>query len=105
MEQMKEPVKEERENVLAIACRIMAGVSPAAASSQSQQHPFPTPSPFSFSVASTRLSSRPSLHNSYLFLRSLALLFSFISALSLAAPSAKKKGQGSPSFTQNPELM
>ncbi|XVF10651.1 hypothetical protein REPUB_Repub07fG0200800 [Reevesia pubescens] len=101
MEQVKEPAKEEREHVLAIACRIMAGVSPMAANSETQQ-PFPTPSPFSFSGTSTRWSSRPSTN---LWLRFLVLLFSFISALTLAAPSTKKKDQRSPSFAEYPELI
>ncbi|CAK9170459.1 unnamed protein product [Ilex paraguariensis] len=61
----------------------MSAYSPA-------QPSLPTPSPFSFSVASTRWSSRPSIHLSNLLLRSLTLLFSFVSALSLAAPSPNK---------------
>ncbi|XP_021300620.1 LOW QUALITY PROTEIN: CASP-like protein 4A4 [Herrania umbratica] len=105
MEQVKEPGKEDREHVLAMACRIMAGVSPVAAADSQTQHPFPTPSPFSFSGTSSRWSSRPPIDHSTLFLRFLLLLFSFISALSLAAPSTKKKGQRPPSFTQYPELI
>ncbi|XP_022759866.1 CASP-like protein 4A4 [Durio zibethinus] len=105
MEKVKEPVKEEREHVLAIACGIMSGVSPGAANSQTQRQQFPTPSPFSFSVTSTSWSARPSIHHSNLFLRFLVLLFSFISALTLVAPSTKKKDQQSPSFTQYPELI
>ncbi|XP_017973126.1 PREDICTED: CASP-like protein 4A4 isoform X2 [Theobroma cacao] len=105
MDQVNEPVKEGREHVLAIACRIMAGVSPVAAANSQTQHPFPTPSPFSFSVTSSRWSSRPSIDHTTLFLRFLLLLFSFISALSLAAPSTKKKDQRSPSFTEYPELI
>ncbi|KAK2664637.1 hypothetical protein Ddye_003211 [Dipteronia dyeriana] len=75
----------------------MAGVSPAAASNLAQQ----TPSPFSFSVASTRWSSRPSIHLSNVFLRFLALVFSFVSALSLAAVSPNKETQ----FTDYPEFI
>ncbi|KAK6274777.1 hypothetical protein POUND7_004486 [Theobroma cacao] len=105
MDQVNEPVKEGREHVLAIACRIMAGVSPVAAANSQTQHPFPTPSPFSFSATSSRWSSRPSIDHTTLFLRFLLLLFSFISALSLAAPSTKKKDQRSPSFTEYPELI
>ncbi|XVF13181.1 hypothetical protein REPUB_Repub08aG0186000 [Reevesia pubescens] len=82
----------------------MAGVSPVTTNSQTQQ-PFPTPSPFSFSGTSTRWTSRPSIHHSNLFLRFLVLLFSFISALTLASPSTKKKHQRSPSFTEYPELI
>ncbi|XWS48954.1 hypothetical protein CRYUN_Cryun13aG0121700 [Craigia yunnanensis] len=105
MEQVKEPVKVEREHVLAFACRTTAGVSPVAAANSQTQHPFPTPSPFSFSGTSTRWSSRPSIDHSILFLRFLVLLFSFISALTLSAPSTKKKDQRSPSFTEYPELI
>ncbi|XVE57841.1 hypothetical protein DITRI_Ditri04bG0122600 [Diplodiscus trichospermus] len=110
MEQVKEPVKEQREHVLAIACRVMAGVSPVVAAnsqsqSQQQQQQFPTPSPFSFSGTSTRWSSRPLIQHSHLFLRFLVLIFSFISALTLAAPSGKKKDQRSHSFTGQPELI
>lgn len=109
MEQVKEPVKEDREeqHVVAIACRIMAGVSPIAATSVNSQSqpPFPTPSPFSFSGTSTRWSSRPSVHHSNLGLRFLVLIFSFISALTLAAPSTNKKHQPSLTFTEYPELI
>ncbi|KAK1586389.1 hypothetical protein Q3G72_002104 [Acer saccharum] len=75
----------------------MAGVSPVAASYLPQQ----TPSPFSFSVASTSWSSRPSIHLSNIFLRFLALVFSFVSALSLATVSPNKKTK----FTDYPEFM
>ncbi|KAJ0105991.1 hypothetical protein Patl1_18710 [Pistacia atlantica] len=92
----------EDSDVLAIACRPMANVSPVTASSLAHQ-PFPTPSPFSFSVASTGWSSRPSIHYTNLGLRFSVLLFSFVSAISLAIPS-KKKNQPS-SFTAYPELM
>ncbi|KAH1075103.1 hypothetical protein J1N35_027431 [Gossypium stocksii] len=107
MEQVDEPVKDEREqHVLAIGFRIMPGVSPVASISQSQHQPFPTPSPFSFSVASTRWSSRPSIHrHSNLFLRFSVLLFSFISALTLVTPSTNNKHHPSPSFTDYPELI
>ncbi|KAK8478744.1 hypothetical protein V6N11_066278 [Hibiscus sabdariffa] len=108
MEQVEEPVKHEREYVLAIGCRITPSGSPVAFNSltQLQQQPFPTPSPFSFSVASTRWSSRSSVHHSNLLLRFLVLIFSFISALTLATPaSTKKKHQPSPSFTEYPELI
>ncbi|GLU05769.1 hypothetical protein SLE2022_228500 [Rubroshorea leprosula] len=103
MEQVKESAKEERDVIL-IACRAMAGVSPVAVGSQAQ-HPFPTPSPFSFSVASTRSRWRPSIHLSILCLSFLGLLFSFVSALSLAAASPGKKGKNSSSFTKYPELL
>ncbi|PKI65319.1 hypothetical protein CRG98_014283 [Punica granatum] len=77
----------------------MAGVSPGSFAQQ-----LPTPSPFSFSVASTRWSSRPPIHLSGLYLRFLALVLSFVSALSLANPP-KSKGQGGSSFDKCPELM
>ncbi|XP_039046637.1 CASP-like protein 4A4 isoform X2 [Hibiscus syriacus] len=107
MEKIEEAVKDEREFVLAIARRITPADSPVAFNSQiQQQQPFPTPSPFSFSVASTGWSSRSSIHHhSTLLLRFSVLLFSFISALILAAPSTKKKHQPSPSFTDYPELI
>ncbi|KAK8584283.1 hypothetical protein V6N12_068528 [Hibiscus sabdariffa] len=106
MEQVKEPMKEEREHALAIACRrIMAGISPVSLTNSQTQHPFPTPSPFSFSGSSTRQSYRPSLHHSNLFLRFLVLLFSFISALALATSSTKNNRQRSPTFTEYPELI
>ncbi|MBA0657104.1 hypothetical protein Goklo_009412 [Gossypium klotzschianum] len=107
MEQVDEPVKDEREqHVLAIGFRIMPGVSPVASISQSQHQSFPTPSPFSFSVASTRWSSRPLIHRHfYLFLRFSVLLFSFISALTLVTPSTNNKHHPSPSFTDYSELI
>ncbi|KAH7549464.1 hypothetical protein ACOSP7_025730 [Xanthoceras sorbifolium] len=82
-------------------CGAMAGVSPLAASSLAQQ----TPSPFSFSVASTRWSFRPPIHLANIFLRFFALVFSFVSALSLADLSPNKKSQPSISFTDYPEFM
>ncbi|KDP25482.1 hypothetical protein JCGZ_20638 [Jatropha curcas] len=86
---------------LVFAGRTMVGVSESPLSVNSlSQRPFPTPSPFSFSIASTRWSSRPSIHLSGLVLRFLALLFSFVSALSLAFPPSKKNGQ----FADYPEL-
>ncbi|XP_039036388.1 CASP-like protein 4A4, partial [Hibiscus syriacus] len=99
--------KKKREYVLAIARRITPADSPVTFNSQAQQRqPFPTPSPFSFSVASTGWSSRSSInHHSTLLLRFSVLLFSFISALILAAPSTKKKHQPSLSFTDYPELI
>ncbi|CAI9093975.1 OLC1v1029600C1 [Oldenlandia corymbosa var. corymbosa] len=74
--------------------RDMAFVSPV--SSRSPLHPpLPTPSPFTtYSVASTGWSARPPpIHVYNIVLRSLALLLSFVSALSLSIPSSK-----SPSF-------
>ncbi|GMI76316.1 CASP-like protein 4A4 [Hibiscus trionum] len=105
MDQVKESMKEEKEHALAIACRIMAGISPLSVTNSQTQHPFPTPSPFSFSGSSTRRSYRPSLHHSNLFIRFLVLLFSFISALALATPSKKNNRQQSRSFTEYPELI
>ncbi|KAB5573559.1 hypothetical protein DKX38_000753 [Salix brachista] len=97
-------MKQEGE-MFVVSCRPpMAGVSLVSASSQSQP-PFPTPSPFSFSVASTRLSTRPPIYHSNLILRFLALVFSFISALSLAASSSKKNSPRSSSFADHSELL
>ncbi|XP_057994800.1 CASP-like protein 4A4 [Hevea brasiliensis] len=93
-------MKQEGE-VLVVACRPVAGVSPVSANSIAQR-PFPTPSPFSLSDASTWWSSRPSIHYSNLLLRFLTLVFSFVSALSLAASSSKKNGQ---LFTGYSELV
>ncbi|MBA0796746.1 hypothetical protein Gohar_007486, partial [Gossypium harknessii] len=105
MEPHKEAVKEESEHVMAIACTIMAGVSPVSVANSHTQHPFPTPSPFSFSGATTRRTYTPSIHHLNLFLRFLQLLFSFISALTLATPPANNNGgQRSPGFTEYPEL-
>ncbi|XP_063945728.1 CASP-like protein 4A4 isoform X2 [Daucus carota subsp. sativus] len=64
-----------------------------------------TPSPYSFSVASTRLSSRPSFHLSNLFLRSLSLVLSSVSALLVASPSNTKNSNQKSSFYQSPELL
>ncbi|KAH1106260.1 hypothetical protein J1N35_010028 [Gossypium stocksii] len=104
MEPNKEAVKEESEHVMAIACKIMAGVSPVSVANSHTQHPFPTPSPFSFSGTTTRRTYTPSIHHLNLFLRFLQLLFSFVSALTLATPPANS-GQRSPSFTEYPELI
>lgn len=107
MEQYKEAVKEESEHVMVVACTIMAGVSPVSVANSHTQHPCPTPSPFPFSgTTSTRRTYTPSIHHLDLFLRFLQLLFSSISALTLAKPSANNNGgQRSPSFTEYPELM
>lgn len=87
-----------------IAQRMVSDASPSLTPrSPAIQPPLPTPSPYSFSVASTRLSSRPSIHTYDLILRSLALLFSFISALSLAAQEGTKRKRIS-SFYDHPEL-
>ncbi|KAK5813280.1 hypothetical protein PVK06_028728 [Gossypium arboreum] len=99
-------VKEESEHVMAVACTKMAGVSPVSVANSHTQHPFPTPSPFSFSGTTTRRTYTPSIHHLNLFLRFLQLLFSFISALTLATPPANNNsGQRSPSFTEYPELI
>ncbi|XP_009606737.1 CASP-like protein 4A4 [Nicotiana tomentosiformis] len=91
-------------NVLMIAQRMVSDASPSSTPrSPATQPPLPTPSPYSFSVASTRLSSRPSIHTYDLTLRSLSLLFSFISALSLAAPEGTKRKTIS-RFYDHPEL-
>ncbi|WMV43821.1 hypothetical protein MTR67_037206 [Solanum verrucosum] len=84
-------------NVMVIAQRMISGASPSPSltpHSSATQPPLPTPSPYSFSVASTRLRSRPSIYAYDLALRSLALLFSFISALSLAVPSPTRTKRG-----------
>ncbi|KAH8521980.1 hypothetical protein POPTR_001G102600v4 [Populus trichocarpa] len=96
-------MKQEGE-MFVVACRPMAGVSPVSANSQSQQ-PFPTPSPFSFSDAPARLSTRPPIYLSNLILRFLALVFSFVSALSLAASSSKKDSPRPSSFADYSELL
>ncbi|KAE9459515.1 hypothetical protein C3L33_08571, partial [Rhododendron williamsianum] len=81
-------------------------VLPTSATHSPAPPPLATPSPFSFSVASTRWSSRPSIYISSLFLRFLALIFSFASALALAVPSPKKTtGKGDSSFGDYPELL
>ncbi|KAF9689328.1 hypothetical protein SADUNF_Sadunf01G0080900 [Salix dunnii] len=88
-----------------VSCRPpMAGVSPVSASSRSPLQ-FPTPSPFSFPVASTGLNSTPPIYHSNLILRFLALVFSFISALSLAASSSKKNSPRPSSFADYSELL
>lgn len=81
-----------------IASPSMDGASPAAFAQQ-----LPTPSPFSFPVASTRRTAVPPIQLSSLFLRFMALLLSFISALVLTTPP-KKRGQSPSSFGQLPEL-
>ncbi|XP_056174262.1 CASP-like protein 4A4 [Syzygium oleosum] len=84
---------------MVIASPTMDGTSPATFA----QH-LPTPSPFSFEVASNRWSAAPSIQLSSLFLRFMALILSFISALALTTPP-KKRGQSASSFSQHPELM
>ncbi|XP_031098327.1 CASP-like protein 4A4 [Ipomoea triloba] len=64
----------------------------------------PTPSPYSFSVASTRLATRPPEHLFNLLLRSLAVLLSFVAAISLAAPSSRR-GKGTEIFYYHTELL
>ncbi|XP_058222447.1 CASP-like protein 4A4 isoform X2 [Rhododendron vialii] len=100
------PMKELGGGMVAIACGSMAGILPTSATHSPAPPLLATPSPFSFSVASTRWSSRPSIYISSLFLRFLALIFSFASALALAAPSAKKTtGKDDSSFSDYPELF
>ncbi|XP_047325126.1 CASP-like protein 4A4 [Impatiens glandulifera] len=99
-------MKEERDVHLIAACRAMAA---AAAYSPAQ----PTPSRFSFSVNSTwgGSLSRPSslnILNIVVLLRFLVFVFSFASALSLAAPSQKNRGgesSSSSSFYKHSELL
>nr|DAD18832.1 TPA_asm: hypothetical protein HUJ06_020295 [Nelumbo nucifera] len=81
---MKE--KQEKQRRLSVEQSAMAGVSPAVYFPSPGQPQFQTPSPFEYSIASTTWSSRHSFQVPTLVLRSLALLFSFVSALSLAAP-------------------
>ncbi|PHU28257.1 hypothetical protein BC332_00350 [Capsicum chinense] len=97
----------EESNVMVIAQRMLSGASPSSSTphSPAAQPPLPTPSPYSFSVASTRLRSRPSLYTYDITLRSLALLFSFISALSLAVPSPTRTKRGISRLRDNPQLM
>ncbi|CAN4127426.1 unnamed protein product [Withania somnifera] len=98
----------EENNVTVIAQKMISGASPSPSStphSPATQPPLPTPSPYSFSVASTRIRSRPTIYAYDLTLRSLALLFSFISTLSLAVPSPRRTKQGAISrFYDNPQL-
>ncbi|KAK4365337.1 hypothetical protein RND71_016695 [Anisodus tanguticus] len=98
----------EESNVMVIAQRMISGASPSPSStpnSPATQPPLPTPSPYSFSVVSTRLRSRPTIYAYDLTLRSMSLLFSFISALSLAAPSPTRTKRGEISrFYDNPQL-
>ncbi|KAF5729956.1 CASP-like protein [Tripterygium wilfordii] len=97
-------MKQERD-MLVIQCPPTTSVSPATRNLMAQQQQLPTPSPFSLSAVSTTWSSRPSIHFSSLFLRFLALVFSFVSATSMGAPPLKKKSQQPSSFTQFSELM
>ncbi|KAK4486452.1 hypothetical protein RD792_009130 [Penstemon davidsonii] len=71
------------------------------------QPPLPTPSPFSYSVASTRWNSSPSIHTANLYLRFLALVLSFGSALSLAvlSPTETKFKKHPTSFLDYPQLL
>ncbi|XP_042510241.1 CASP-like protein 4A4 isoform X1 [Macadamia integrifolia] len=82
-----------------------AGSSPPRLYSPAQPQ-YPTPSSFTInSIGSTTWSSKPTLHLCNLFIRSLAFLFSFISAISLVAPSPnKKKDEATFSFGLHPEL-
>ncbi|KAJ8766130.1 hypothetical protein K2173_021647 [Erythroxylum novogranatense] len=91
-------MKQEGE-VVVLACRSMAGVLQS--TNSISQHSFPTPSPFSFSVAS----QRPSIKVCSLLLRFLALLLSFTSAVSLAAPSTKQLALEPSTFNQYSQLM
>ena len=84
---------------LQTASASMAAISPTTFTQQ-----LPTPSPFSIPVASIRGSARPPIQQSELFLRFVALLLSFVSALSLTLPQ-NKSGQSHTSFNQVPELM
>ncbi|KAI6702161.1 hypothetical protein NL676_011297 [Syzygium grande] len=84
---------------MVIASPTMDGTSPA----NFAQH-LPTPSPFSFEVTSNRWSAVPSIQLSSLFLRFMALILSFISALALTT-LPKKRGQSPSSFSQHHELM
>ncbi|XP_010529552.1 PREDICTED: CASP-like protein 4A4 [Tarenaya hassleriana] len=108
-------MKEHSDHVVVIAC-----ASPVAdgGTTAAIQSPFPspatvpamTPSPFAVSVASTRFSSRrrPSDHVSGVVLRFMALVFSFVSALSLAiqTPSSRPRHRNQSSgFAAHPELV
>lgn len=78
------------------------------AADNTAQHPFPTPSPFSISIASAAgWTSRPSTINFWgLLLRFLALIFSFVSALSLVVmKSSKDKDKAPSSFSDYPQLL
>ncbi|CAI9755426.1 unnamed protein product [Fraxinus pennsylvanica] len=80
----------------------MSSVSPIPSYSPAELHVPMTTSPFSFSIAATRWSSQTPFQAANLFLRLLALVFSFGSALSLAAPSPPKTK--SPSFYDDTKL-
>ncbi|KAI3414669.1 CASP-like protein, partial [Psidium guajava] len=84
---------------MVIASPSMDGTSPAAFAQQ-----LPTPSPFSFSGASARRTVVPPIQLSSLFLRLMALLLSFVSALALTT-LPKKGGQSPSSFGQLPEEL
>ncbi|CAA2994994.1 CASP 4A4 [Olea europaea subsp. europaea] len=84
----------------------MSSVAPIPSCSPAELPVPMTPSPFSFSVATIRWSSRSPFQAANLFLRLLALVFSFSSALSLAAPSPAKTMIGkSPSFYDDTKLL
>ncbi|XP_022862086.1 CASP-like protein 4A4 [Olea europaea var. sylvestris] len=89
-----------------ITCGSMSSVAPIPSCSPAELPVPMTPSPFSFSVATIRWSSRSPFQAANLFLRLLALVFSFSSALSLAAPSPAKTMIGkSPSFYDDTKLL
>ncbi|KAJ4964351.1 hypothetical protein NE237_024290 [Protea cynaroides] len=72
----------------------MAGSSPRFYSPAQSQYPTPSTPFSSYSISSTTWSPRPTLHLCNLIFRSLAFLFSSVSAISLAATSPhKKKGE------------
>uniref|UniRef100_A0A803R3G6 CASP-like protein n=2 Tax=Cannabis sativa TaxID=3483 RepID=A0A803R3G6_CANSA len=98
----------EGEKDLSLSKSMAKGLPLPSAANNSTSSNFQTPSPFSISVASTGWSSRPTINHFSLFLRFLAFLFSFVSALSLVihAPKKKIKGSSSPSsFGEYSELL
>ncbi|KAJ4963410.1 hypothetical protein NE237_023349 [Protea cynaroides] len=83
----------------------MAGSSPRFYSPAQSQYPTPSTPFSSYSISSTTWSPRPTLHLCNLIFRSLAFLFSSVSAISLAATSPhKKKGEAMFGFSHYPEL-
>lgn len=95
----------ERNDTL-VTCETMAAVT-SSPTFRPHHQSLQTPSPFSISSTSaTNYTFILSFHGWNLVLRSLALVLSFVSALSMAVPSATNTAQQqSSSFTTYPELV
>ncbi|KAF3448511.1 hypothetical protein FNV43_RR09224 [Rhamnella rubrinervis] len=91
------------------ACRAIAADGLPKAANSLAKNPFPTPSPFSISIVSSTAgwTSAPSTFSFWgLLLRFLALVFSFVSALSLVLISSPKdKSKATSSFSDYPQLL